>query len=123
MSEIRTNYVKDTTIYIVRGDSMNIPITFRINGKNYVPGDFEKIHSQCKMLGNEEYIVWDKIIDNKDMVLHIYPCDTEDLDPRGKYVYDVQIESDTGEVTTFIPLSPLIIMNDVTSRGCGCKYD
>lgn len=107
-------------IYIVRGDSLDIVFSLYKNGQSYIPTEEDgiKIHSQCRMVGSSEFVVWDKEISIEDLILHIIPADTENLDTEYDYVYDVQIESEDGTVVeTVIPTpSHIYIIEDVTKR-------
>lgn len=116
MAKSISSYIKDNNIYLIRGDSMDIALNLTLNSEEYVPHESEVIRSQCRKKKDKSQVVWDKTIDNNERVLHIRPDDTEFLDPNEQYVYDIQIETATGDVYTIIPSSLLILFDDVTTR-------
>jgi hypothetical protein len=95
---------------------MDISINLTINSEVYTPHETEIIRSQCRKTKDKSQVIWDKVIDNNELVLHIRPEDTEFLDPNEQYVYDIQLETATGDVYTIVPKSPLILFDDVTTR-------
>lgn len=113
------SHIDGFDLYIVRGDSIDIDIPLYKGDETYNLDQGEVLHSQCRMVGNDEFVVWDKTMTSADQVLHILPTDTEDLDPDYKYVWDIQIESES-KVETVIPArSSVFIIPDATYRSDG----
>lgn len=114
----KISHLEGFDIHIVRGDYLPIKAPIYVNGLPYVFKEGEKLHSQCRMCGDYEYIVWDKQLDVTDPILEIFPTDTETLDPGYDYEWDMQIESADGTlVYTVIPTpSNVFLISDVTHR-------
>lgn len=105
--------VKNTTIYLTRGDTFKAIISiFNPDGTVYTPEEGDEIRFAMKQdIDDEEpLIVRDIPIDT--MLLVLYPVDTKSLE-YGTYVYDIQLTKANGDVDTFITASKLKLTYEV----------
>ena len=108
--------IRNTEIYITRGDSANISVSMQENGQ-LVPFEVgDTVYFTVKENVNTEQTKIQKVIttftDGKAEI-KIDPLDTKLL-PYASYVYDVQINFDSGEVTTIIEPSLFKVESEVT---------
>ena len=112
--------VEGTAITMTRGDTVKIHINIYKNGKLYVPTQNEEVKFSLKrdlMKSNSsEYVdpepLLTKIIPGDTLLLHIEPQDTKTLQ-FGKYVYDIQLTDEGGNVDTFITCASFKITPEV----------
>lgn len=105
--------VRNTTIYLTRGDTFKAQITItNPDGTIYTPQEGDQIRFAMKEdVNDEECLIWRNIpIDT--MILELDPGDTKELD-YGTYVYDIQLTKANGDVDTFITASKLKLTYEV----------
>lgn len=105
--------VRNTTIYLTRGDTFKAKITItNPDGTIYTPQEGDQIRFAMKEdVNDEECLIWRNIpIDT--MILELDPGDTKELD-YGTYVYDIQLTKANGDVDTFITASKLKLTYEV----------
>lgn len=105
--------IKGTTITLTRGDTLNAKITIKNrDGTEYIPKEGDVVRFALNdTYGTDEPKIL-KVIPNDTLVLTLNPEDTKDLE-FGKYVYDVQITNEAGDVDTFIAKAKCIISEEV----------
>ena len=101
--------LKNNTIYLTRGDTLQIQITIRQDDEVYTPEAGDKVRfaakrdrliaNQTQYLDEQPLILKEIPIDT--MILKLDPEDTNGLD-FGMYVYDIEITMANGRVDTFI---------------------
>lgn len=97
--------VVNNTITLVRGDTVEIPVTIRLrNGEEYVPSEGDVIRFALKEeYGDNVPVLIRKVIPNDSLILRLESCETKDLMMRKKpYVYDIELTTANGYVDTFI---------------------
>ena len=105
--------VKNTNIYLTRGDTFKAKITItNPDGTIYTPQEGDQIRFAMKEdVNDEECLIWRNIpIDT--MILELVPGDTKELD-YGTYVYDIKLTKANGDVDTFITASKLKLTYEV----------
>lgn len=100
--------VKETTITMTRGDTVRIDIAI----SNYTPVDGDVIKFAVKKSYDDEDELITKYIDPEEMLLEILPSDTESL-AFGRYVYDMELTTASGDVDTFVRKAILNISEEV----------
>lgn len=105
--------VSGTTITLTRGDSFaaDISITDQ-DGNQYIPAEGDSIRFAMKSSYEDSTPILIKDIPISSMVLTINPEDTKGL-AFGKYVYDVELTKESGEVATFITKATIKITEEV----------
>lgn len=101
------------TIRLTRGDTayLTIPITTSI-GEEYVMSTEDTIKFSIKKnLNDEQYLVHKTVVGSNE--LKIEPIDTKDL-AFGKYKYDVELVTVSGDIFTLIDVSTFEILPEVT---------
>lgn len=94
--------IEGTTIFLTRGDSLYTDITIKNpDGTDYIPqaGDSVRFAMKKKYQDEEPLILKD--IPTESMLLYLEPADTKEL-AFGKYVYDIELTKENGDVLTFI---------------------
>lgn len=107
--------VVNNTITLVRGDTVEIPVTIRLrNGEEYVPSEGDVIRFAIKEgYGDNVPVLIRKVLPNSAPILRLESCETEALSARKKaYVYDVELATVNGYVDTFIR-GQLIVLEEV----------
>lgn len=101
------------TIRLTRGDTayLTIPIATSI-GEEYVVGAEDAITFSVKKNVNDvQYLIHKTVVGSN--VLKIEPIDTKDL-AFGKYKYDVELITASGDIFTLIEVSTFEILPEVT---------
>ena len=106
--------VVNNTITLVRGDTVEIPVTIRTrDGDAYVPSEGDVIRFALKESYDSDSVLIKKVLSNDDLILRLESCETKGLPARKKpYVYDVQLATVNGYVDTFIR-GQLIVLEEV----------
>lgn len=109
--------IKDTDIYMIRGDSETIVVTlYDSKGKIVDLQDGDTIYFTVKEHVRNEAKVFQKVVtefsDGK-ATIEIEPLDTKGCKFRD-YVYDVQLTDSSGRVTTIVHPSKFTIGGEVT---------
>lgn len=107
--------VVNNTITLVRGDTVEIPVTIRLrNGEEYVPSEGDVIRFALKEgYGDNVPVLIRKVLPNSAPILRLESCETKGLPARKKpYVYDVELATVNGYVDTFIR-GQLIVLEEV----------
>ena len=106
--------ISGTTITLTRGDTLRIKvdITEKDGSTPYVPSSGDKIRFAMKSKYSDQVplLIKDIPIDTMELVLD--PEDTKKLE-FGKYVYDIQLTKEDGQVDTFITKSIIKITEEV----------
>lgn len=106
--------VVNNTITLVRGDTVEIPVTIRTrDGDAYVPSEGDVIRFALKESYDSDSVLIKKVLSNDDLILRLESCETKGLPARKKpYVYDVELATVNGYVDTFIR-GQLIVLEEV----------
>ena len=105
--------VKNTTIYLTRGDTFKALITIsNPDGTIYTPQEGDEIRFAMKQDVEDEECLIIRDIPKESMLLILYPEDTKRLE-YGTYVYDIQLTKANGDVDTFITASKLKLTYEV----------
>lgn len=104
----------DNTIHLTRGDTARIavPITNEQTGTDYEMSEKDILTLTVKKRESDSNIIFQKI-NTGSHNFHIEPSDTKDVS-FGKYVYDVQLTTESGDVYTVIVPSIFEILKEVT---------
>lgn len=97
--------VVNNTITLVRGDTVEIPVTIRLrSGEEYVPSEGDVIRFALKeSYGDNVPVLIRKVLPNSAPILRLESCETEALAARKKpYVYDVELTTVNGYVDTVV---------------------
>lgn len=88
-------------ITLVRGDSLHLKVNIYIDGEPYTPSNGDIVRFAMKQTYQSNKVLIHKNIPIDSLELHLEPSDTKKL-AFGKYVYDIEITFDNGDVDTFI---------------------
>lgn len=88
-------------ITLIRGDSLHLKVNIYIDGEPYTPSNGDTVRFAMKQTYQSNKILIHKNIPIDSLELHLEPSDTKKL-AFGKYVYDIEITFDNGDVDTFI---------------------
>lgn len=106
------NEFVDNVIHIIRGDTLDLEVEILTPlGEKYILQDGDKISFTVKTSVNDTVSLIKKEFTSNRVL--IKPEDTKDL-PYGTYIYDCQLTTKAGEISTFIPPSKFIIEEEVT---------
>lgn len=102
----------DGSIRLTRGDTARLTIDISDGETRYViqPGDI--LRFSVKKSTNDSVYIFQKELEGESL-LHIKPEDTRDLS-YGKYCYDVELTTESGDVFTVIEPSSFEVMREVT---------
>lgn len=106
----------DRTIRLTRGDTARLNVTIKTNvsqGVYEVKPEDILVLTVKKSVRDVEPAV--QVINTGSSVFHIKPEDTNNL-AFGKYLYDVQITTSTGDVYTVIGPCTFELMKEVTTN-------
>lgn len=92
---------KTKKISLVRGDSLHLKVNIYINQELYTPENGDRVRFAMKQSYQSNKVLVHKNIPIDSLELHLEPSDTKKL-AFGKYVYDIEITFDNGDVDTFI---------------------
>ena len=107
-------YIDDKTIKLTRGDTARLPvpiITLANNGE-YTMESGDILYFTVKKTAKDSDFLFQKSVTGSNSI-HIRPEDTADLS-FGKYKYDVQLTTATGDVYTVIEPSTFEVMEEIT---------
>lgn len=104
----------DNTIRLTRGDTarISVPITNDLTGSTYEMEDSDKLTLSIKKKETDAQPLVQKVLTGSNS-FHILPSDTKDLQ-FGKYVYDVELTTEAGDVYTIIEPTTFEILKEVT---------
>lgn len=107
--------VEGTTITMTRGDTLEVPVVIKTaDGEDYVPasGDLIRFAVKSRYRDPEPIIV--REIPHDTMTLRLESADTKLLAARRRpYVYDIELSTPDGTVTTFIACASMYITQEV----------
>lgn len=105
--------IENNEINITKGDTAYIKATIVYNnGNNYKLKEGDSLTLSVKKYADDTEYAFQKNIINTDIIT-IEPEDTINLSP-GRYVYDVQLNTNFGEIFTIIPNCYFYVMEGVT---------
>ena len=107
--------VFNNTITLVRGDTVEVPVTIRLrNGEDYVPSEGDVIRFALKSdYMDDSPVLIRKVLPNDSPVLRLEACETKALSARKRaYVFDIELATVNGYVDTFIR-GQLIVLEEV----------
>ena len=107
-------YIDDKTIKLTRGDTarLTVPIINLANNGEYTMESGDILYFTVKKTAKDSDFLFQKSITGSNSI-HIRPEDTADLS-FGKYKYDVQLTTATGDVYTVIEPSTFEVMEEIT---------
>ena len=111
--------INDNTITITRGDTLETTVDIWVKTgsqpkQKYIPSEGDVIRFALKSSYRDEEPLIYKIIPSDTLILRLEAEDTKKLEARRKpYVYDVQITTATGYVSTFIDCAKLYVTEEV----------
>ena len=97
--------VVNNTITLVRGDTVEIPLTLRLrNGEKYIPSEGDVVRFALKDgYGDDVPVLIHKVLPNDSLILRLESCETKEIMARKKpYVYDVELTTANGYVDTVV---------------------
>lgn len=100
-------------IFLTRGDTVRIGINnFNPSGEPYElrEGDTLRFALKRRIADADEDVIIEKDLTGSELLLR--PEETEAL-PFGKYIYDIELEFENGDVDTVIPPTPFYIESEV----------
>lgn len=107
--------VKNTTIYLTRGDTLKVQISLSDpDGNPYEPQEGDRIRFAVKKDYNdpEKMLLINKEVPLDTMILTLDPEDTKEME-FGDYVYDLELTNSAGEVDTFIDRAMFTLTEEV----------
>lgn len=107
-------YIDDKTIKLTRGDTarLTVPIVNLANNGEYTMESGDILYFTVKKTAKDSDFLFQKSVTGSNSI-HISPEDTADLS-FGKYKYDVQLTTATGDVYTVIEPSTFEVMEEIT---------
>ena len=107
-------YIDDKTIKLTRGDTarLTVPIVNLANNGEYTMESGDILYFTVKKTAKDTDFLFQKSVTGSNSI-HIRPEDTADLS-FGKYKYDVQLTTATGDVYTVIEPSTFEVMEEIT---------
>ena len=107
-------YIDDKTIKLTRGDTarLTVPIINLANNGEYTMKSGDILYFTVKKTAKDSDFLFQKSVTGSNSI-HIKPEDTADLS-FGKYKYDVQLTTATGDVYTVIEPSTFEVMEEIT---------
>ena len=107
-------YIDDKTIKLTRGDTarLTVPIINLANNGEYTMESGDILYFTVKKTAKDSGFLFQKSVTGSNSI-HIRPEDTADLS-FGKYKYDVQLTTATGDVYTVIEPSAFEVMEEIT---------
>ena len=103
-------------ISLTRGDSAYITLTINDANGIYELNEGDKVRVQVRDAPNTGELLFEghiDIMDNGEIVWHIFPDQTSDLDVKS-YYWDAQLETANGDIFTFITSNPFKLTDEVT---------
>lgn len=107
-------YIDDKTIKLTRGDTarLTVPIVNLANNGEYTMESGDILYFTVKKTAKDTDFLFQKSVTGSNSI-HIRPEDTAALS-FGKYKYDVQLTTATGDVYTVIEPSTFEVMEEIT---------
>ena len=107
-------YIDDKTIKLTRGDTarLTVPITNLANNGEYTMESGDILYFTVKKTAKDSDFLFQKSVTGSNSI-YIKPEDTANLS-FGKYKYDVQLTTATGDVYTVIEPSTFEVMEEIT---------
>lgn len=107
-------YIDDKTIKLTRGDTarLTVPIVNLANNGEYTMESGDILYFTVKKTAKDTDFLFQKSVTGSNSI-HIRPEDTANLS-FGKYKYDVQLTTATGDVYTVIEPSAFEVMEEIT---------
>lgn len=107
-------YIDDKIIKLTRGDTarLTVPIINLANNGEYTMESGDILYFTVKKTAKDSDFLFQKSVTGSNSI-HIRPEDTADLS-FGKYKYDVQLTTATGDVYTVIEPSAFEVMEEIT---------
>ena len=107
-------HIDDKTIKLTRGDTarLTVPIINLANNGEYTMESGDILYFTVKKTAKDTDFLFQKSVTGSNSI-HIRPEDTADLS-FGKYKYDVQLTTATGDVYTVIEPSTFEVMEEIT---------
>lgn len=105
-------YINGTDIKLTRGDTAYLHIPLKTPSGEYEMSTTDTLTFTMKKNVRETEHLIQKIVQGTN-AFHIEPTDTSSM-AFGKYVYDVQLETEDGDVYTVIPPSAFELLTEVT---------
>lgn len=107
-------YIDDKIIKLTRGDTarLTVPIINLANNGEYTMESGDILYFTVKKTAKDTDFLFQKSVTGSNSI-HIRPEDTADLS-FGKYKYDVQLTTATGDVYTVIEPSTFEVMEEIT---------
>lgn len=97
--------VVNNTITLVRGDTVEIPVTIMTrDGEKYIPSEGDVVRFALKDgYGDDVPVLIHKVLPNDSLILRLESCETKEIMARKKpYVYDVELTTANGYVDTVV---------------------
>ena len=97
--------VVNNTITLVRGDTVEIPVTIRTrDGEKYIPSEGDVVRFALKDgYGDDVPVLIHKVLPNDTLILRLESCETKEIMARkNPYVYDVELTTANGYVDTVV---------------------
>lgn len=108
--------ISGNKISLTRGDSAYITLTINTDNGIYNLNDGDEVRVQVRDAPNTGELLFDgqiDVMDNGEIVWHILPSQTSELDVKS-YYWDAQLETSNGDIFTFITSSPFKLTDEVT---------
>lgn len=101
------------SVSLTRGDTayLTVPMVFEDSGEPYEMGTADTLTLSVKKTVKDTEFAFRKIVVG-DNTFHIKPEDTADL-PFGKYKYDIQLDTENGDVFTVTDISTFEVLPEV----------
>ena len=112
--------INHNVLQMVRGDSETLHVTV----KNYELSESDSVILSVRNVGrsamaasltagNTLYFTKTATISDGVATIEIDPGDTKDMSP-GRYVYDIELTTASGDVHTIVPINYLVIIDEVS---------
>ena len=107
--------VTGNDISLTSGDTerLTVTITNICDDGLYVPSPDDVFKFTVKETAYDSNVIFQKV-SSGNPIFKIDPIDTKELDFR-RYVYDIELETNNGEIYTVVPYSGFRIMKEVTT--------
>lgn len=107
--------IKDNVITLTRGDTLETSIAISMgSGEPYVPAEGDRIRFALKSKYTDSEPLILQQIPTDTMILRLEADDTKQLSARKKpYVYDVELTTPDGTVTTIIANGSFYVLEEV----------
>lgn len=108
--------ISGNKISLTRGDSAYITLNILTKNGEYDLADGDVVRVQVRDIPNTGELLFDGNIEiglDGEIIWHIYPDQTSDLDVK-TYYWDAQLQTANGDIFTFITASPFKLTDEVT---------